>query len=165
MFACWRLLCGIMEQQQQQRTLSGSSQSPRSPSSSSQPFLSVSVTDPVKLGNGVQAYISYRVITKVLQSFTCLHFFSFTLCYLLICFWFGSFSFNLSRVLNFACWRRSLEFRFNSTSTAAVNFEECGRRDRGFVWLIFAEEWVRFSLGDFSMINASIFVLWLDFRE
>ncbi|OIV90385.1 hypothetical protein TanjilG_10685 [Lupinus angustifolius] len=47
----------------QQRSLSGSSQSPRSPSSS-QPFLSVSVTDPVKLGNGVQAYISYRVITK-----------------------------------------------------------------------------------------------------
>ncbi|KAG2402802.1 Sorting nexin 1 [Vigna angularis] len=48
---------------EQQKTLSGSSQSPRSPSSS-QPFLSVSVTDPVKLGNGVQAYISYRVITK-----------------------------------------------------------------------------------------------------
>ncbi|XP_048321016.1 sorting nexin 1 isoform X1 [Ziziphus jujuba] len=46
----------------QQRSVSGSSQSPRSPSS--QPFLSVSVTDPVKLGNGVQAYISYRVITK-----------------------------------------------------------------------------------------------------
>ncbi|XXG88463.1 hypothetical protein AAC387_Pa12g0669 [Persea americana] len=45
-----------------QRSLSGSSQSPRSPSSQS--FLSVSVTDPVKLGNGVQAYISYRVITK-----------------------------------------------------------------------------------------------------
>ncbi|EOY08324.1 Sorting nexin 1 isoform 1 [Theobroma cacao] len=45
-----------------QRSLSGSSQSPRSPSS--QPYLSVSVTDPVKLGNGVQAYISYRVITK-----------------------------------------------------------------------------------------------------
>lgn len=45
-----------------QRTLSGSSQSPRSPTS--QPFLSVSVTDPVKLGNGVQAYISYRVITN-----------------------------------------------------------------------------------------------------
>uniref|UniRef100_A0A2N9EK27 PX domain-containing protein n=1 Tax=Fagus sylvatica TaxID=28930 RepID=A0A2N9EK27_FAGSY len=47
---------------EQQRTLSGSSQSPRSPTS--QPFLSVSVTDPVKLGNGVQAYISYRVITN-----------------------------------------------------------------------------------------------------
>ncbi|XWS59458.1 hypothetical protein CRYUN_Cryun08bG0123600 [Craigia yunnanensis] len=47
---------------EQQRSLSGSSQSPRSPSS--QPYLSVSVTDPVKLGNGVQAYISYRVITK-----------------------------------------------------------------------------------------------------
>lgn len=46
----------------QQRTLSGSTQSPRSPST--QPFLSVSVTDPVKLGNGVQAYISYRVITR-----------------------------------------------------------------------------------------------------
>ncbi|XVF07625.1 hypothetical protein REPUB_Repub06bG0155500 [Reevesia pubescens] len=45
-----------------QRSLSGSSQSPRSPSS--QPYLSVSITDPVKLGNGVQAYISYRVITK-----------------------------------------------------------------------------------------------------
>ncbi|KAG0497281.1 hypothetical protein HPP92_001972 [Vanilla planifolia] len=47
-----------------QQTLSGSptSQSPRSPSG--QPFLSVSVIDPVKLGNGVQAYISYRVITK-----------------------------------------------------------------------------------------------------
>ncbi|XVF76164.1 hypothetical protein PTKIN_Ptkin13bG0244200 [Pterospermum kingtungense] len=44
---------------EQQRSLSGS---PRSPSS--QPYLSVSVTDPVKLGNGVQAYISYRVITK-----------------------------------------------------------------------------------------------------
>ncbi|KAL0736483.1 hypothetical protein Bca4012_012693 [Brassica carinata] len=38
-------------------------QSPRSPPSS-QPYLSASVTDPVKLGNGVQAYISYRVITK-----------------------------------------------------------------------------------------------------
>ncbi|KAG2686642.1 hypothetical protein I3843_09G016200 [Carya illinoinensis] len=47
---------------EQQRSVSGSSQSPRSPSS--QPYLSVSVTDPVKLGNGVQAYISYRVITK-----------------------------------------------------------------------------------------------------
>lgn len=39
------------------------SQSPRSPSAS-QSFLSVTVTDPVKLGNGVQSYISYRVITK-----------------------------------------------------------------------------------------------------
>ncbi|XP_038694301.1 sorting nexin 1-like isoform X3 [Tripterygium wilfordii] len=45
------------------KTSSGSSQSPRS-QSSQQPYLSVSVTDPVKLGNGVQAYISYRVITK-----------------------------------------------------------------------------------------------------
>ncbi|XP_057962454.1 sorting nexin 1 isoform X2 [Malania oleifera] len=44
------------------RSGSGPSQSPRS--TSAQPFLSVSVTDPVKLGNGVQAYISYRVITK-----------------------------------------------------------------------------------------------------
>ncbi|XP_021892449.1 sorting nexin 1 [Carica papaya] len=42
-----------------QRSMSGSPKSP-----SSQPFLSVSVTDPVKLGNGVQSYISYRVITK-----------------------------------------------------------------------------------------------------
>lgn len=49
------------EGMEQQR--SSSSLSPRS-QSSSQPFLSVSVTDPVKLGNGVQAYISYRVITK-----------------------------------------------------------------------------------------------------
>ncbi|KAK9127830.1 hypothetical protein Syun_016627 [Stephania yunnanensis] len=40
------------------RSLSGSSQSPRSPSP--QPSLSVSVIDPVKLGNGVQAYISYE---------------------------------------------------------------------------------------------------------
>ncbi|XWS66633.1 hypothetical protein CRYUN_Cryun05aG0216900 [Craigia yunnanensis] len=47
---------------EQQRSLSGSSQSPRS--LSSQPYLSVFVTDPVKLGNGVQAYISYRIITK-----------------------------------------------------------------------------------------------------
>lgn len=46
----------------QQRSLSGSSQSPRSPSA--QPFLSVSVTDPAKMGTGVQAYISYKVITK-----------------------------------------------------------------------------------------------------
>ncbi|KAL3755620.1 hypothetical protein ACJRO7_002639 [Eucalyptus globulus] len=47
---------------EQQRSPSGSSQSPRSPSA--QPYLLVSVTDPVKLGNGVQAYISYRVIAK-----------------------------------------------------------------------------------------------------
>ncbi|KAJ0856743.1 putative Phox domain, sorting nexin Vps5-like, AH/BAR domain superfamily, PX domain superfamily [Helianthus annuus] len=37
-------------------------QSPRSPPSS--PFLLVSVTDPAKMGNGVQAYISYKVTTK-----------------------------------------------------------------------------------------------------
>jgi sorting nexin-1/2 len=54
-----------MDQQQ------SGSPSPRSPSS--QPYLSVSVTDPVKLGNGVQAYISYRVITKVRYSSTCLN--------------------------------------------------------------------------------------------
>ncbi|MED6162740.1 Sorting nexin-1 [Stylosanthes scabra] len=56
----------LEQQQQHQRSgvaAAASSQSPRSPSSST-PFLSVSVTDPVKLGNGVQAYISYRVITK-----------------------------------------------------------------------------------------------------
>nr|CAB3474890.1 unnamed protein product [Digitaria exilis] len=41
------------------------SQSPRSPAAAAgSPFLSVSVTDPVKMGTGVQAYISYRVITK-----------------------------------------------------------------------------------------------------
>ncbi|XP_048225923.1 sorting nexin 1 isoform X2 [Ricinus communis] len=50
------------EKMEQQRSSSGSSHSPRSPSS--QPYLSVLVTDPVKLGNGVQSYISYRVITK-----------------------------------------------------------------------------------------------------
>ncbi|XP_028119067.1 sorting nexin 1-like isoform X2 [Camellia sinensis] len=43
----------------QQRSLS---QSPRSPSA--QPFLSISVTDPAKMSNGVQPYISYKVITK-----------------------------------------------------------------------------------------------------
>ncbi|KAL8215282.1 hypothetical protein R6Q57_004731 [Mikania cordata] len=48
----------------QQRSLNGGGlQSPRSPSSQP-PFLSVSVTDPAKMGNGVQAYISYKVITK-----------------------------------------------------------------------------------------------------
>ncbi|XP_027072351.1 sorting nexin 1-like isoform X2 [Coffea arabica] len=46
-----------------QRSGSGSTQSPRSPSSQ-EPFLSVSVIDPAKMGNGVQAYISYKVITK-----------------------------------------------------------------------------------------------------
>ncbi|KAJ8532689.1 hypothetical protein K7X08_015578 [Anisodus acutangulus] len=46
-----------------QRSGSGSLQSPRSPSSQV-PFLSVSVTDPAKMGSGVQAYISYKVITK-----------------------------------------------------------------------------------------------------
>ncbi|GAB2272160.1 Sorting nexin-1 [Dionaea muscipula] len=50
----------MQQQQNQQRS---SSQSPRSPPES-EPFLSVSVTDPVKLGNGVQAYISYRVTAK-----------------------------------------------------------------------------------------------------
>ncbi|KAL2900163.1 Sorting nexin 1 [Bienertia sinuspersici] len=49
-------------QQNERSSSSGSSQSPRSPQS--QPFLSVSVSDPVKLGNGVQAFISYRVLTK-----------------------------------------------------------------------------------------------------
>ncbi|XP_020096696.1 sorting nexin 1 [Ananas comosus] len=39
-----------------------SGQNPRSPSEN--PFLTISVTDPVKLGNSVQSYISYRVITK-----------------------------------------------------------------------------------------------------
>ncbi len=34
---------------------------------SGQSFLSISVTDPVKLGSGVQAYISYRVSTKVCE--------------------------------------------------------------------------------------------------
>ncbi|KAD0293356.1 hypothetical protein E3N88_44500 [Mikania micrantha] len=48
----------------QQRSLNGGGlQSPRSPSSQP-PFLLVSVTDPAKMGNGVQAYISYKVITK-----------------------------------------------------------------------------------------------------
>ncbi|KAK1428792.1 hypothetical protein QVD17_17632 [Tagetes erecta] len=48
-----------------QRSPNGGSglHSPRSPSSQP-PFLSVSVTDPAKMGNGVQAYISYKVITK-----------------------------------------------------------------------------------------------------
>ncbi|KMT06744.1 hypothetical protein BVRB_7g159050 [Beta vulgaris subsp. vulgaris] len=49
-------------QQNQRSSSSGSSQSPRSPQS--HPFLSISVSDPVKLGNGVQAYISYRVLSK-----------------------------------------------------------------------------------------------------
>ncbi|KAL0387299.1 UNVERIFIED_CONTAM: Sorting nexin 1 [Sesamum radiatum] len=38
-------------------------QSPRSPLSQA-PYLTVSVSDPAKMGNGVQAYISYKVITK-----------------------------------------------------------------------------------------------------
>ncbi|CAN4121320.1 unnamed protein product [Withania somnifera] len=46
-----------------ERSGSGSLQSPRSPSSQA-PFLSVSVSDPAKMGNGVQAYVSYKVITK-----------------------------------------------------------------------------------------------------
>ncbi|XP_051149460.1 sorting nexin 1-like [Andrographis paniculata] len=36
----------------------------QSPRSSQAPYLTVSVTDPAKMGNGVQAYISYKVITK-----------------------------------------------------------------------------------------------------
>ncbi|WCJ34270.1 sorting nexin 1 [Euphorbia peplus] len=43
-------------------TSGSSNHSPRSPSL--EPYLAVSVSDPVKLGNGVQSYISYRVITK-----------------------------------------------------------------------------------------------------
>lgn len=39
--------------------------SPKSQSSTQTgPYLSVSVTDPAKMGNGVQSYISYKVITK-----------------------------------------------------------------------------------------------------
>ncbi|XP_076899676.1 sorting nexin 1-like [Bidens hawaiensis] len=37
---------------------------PVNPNDGSPLFLSVSVTDPAKMGNGVQAYISYKVITK-----------------------------------------------------------------------------------------------------
>ncbi|KAM3341459.1 sorting nexin 1 [Capsicum galapagoense] len=49
-----------------ERSGSGTIQSPRSPSTQSPqgPYLSVSVTDPARMGNGVQAYISYKVITK-----------------------------------------------------------------------------------------------------
>ncbi|KAL7096575.1 hypothetical protein ACP275_10G086800 [Erythranthe tilingii] len=48
----------------QQRSGSGALvQSPRSPSSQS-PYLRVSVSDPAKMGTGVQSYISYKVITK-----------------------------------------------------------------------------------------------------
>ncbi|KVI03538.1 Phox homologous domain-containing protein [Cynara cardunculus var. scolymus] len=48
---------------QRSATGGGGLQSPRSPSSQP-PYLTVSVTDPAKMGNGVQAYISYKVITK-----------------------------------------------------------------------------------------------------
>ncbi|CAH9132253.1 unnamed protein product [Cuscuta epithymum] len=52
-----------------QRSGSGQWASPRSPSSiQGGPYLSVSVTDPTKMGNGVQAYISYKVITKTNMS-------------------------------------------------------------------------------------------------
>ncbi|KAL2613303.1 hypothetical protein R1flu_024995 [Riccia fluitans] len=44
----------------QQSSRPGGHQSP----TAEQPSLSISVTDPVKLGNGVQSYISYRVSTK-----------------------------------------------------------------------------------------------------
>lgn len=47
------------------RSGSGQLSSPRSQSSTQTgPYLSVSVTDPAKMGNGVQSYISYKVITK-----------------------------------------------------------------------------------------------------
>ncbi|CAO2824030.1 unnamed protein product [Amaranthus hypochondriacus] len=50
--------------EQNQRSLSSEfSQSPNSPQYQA-PFLSVSVSDPDKLGNGVQSYISYKVHTK-----------------------------------------------------------------------------------------------------
>ncbi|KAE8781144.1 putative PX protein [Hordeum vulgare] len=48
------------------------SQSPRSPGAVARaPFLSICVTDPVKMGTGVQSYISYRVITKVIRLVLC----------------------------------------------------------------------------------------------
>lgn len=48
-----------------QRSGSGQLTSPKSQSSTQTgPYLSVSVTDPAKMGNGVQSYISYKVITK-----------------------------------------------------------------------------------------------------
>ncbi|XP_051114239.1 sorting nexin 1-like isoform X2 [Andrographis paniculata] len=49
---------------EQEKSGSGTmGQSPRSPSSLPS-FLKVSVTDPAKLGSGVQSYVSYKVITK-----------------------------------------------------------------------------------------------------
>ncbi|KAE8785965.1 putative PX protein [Hordeum vulgare] len=46
------------------------SQSPRSPGSVARaPFLSISVTDPVKMGTSIQSYISYRVIPRSSASF------------------------------------------------------------------------------------------------
>ncbi|KAE8782317.1 putative PX protein [Hordeum vulgare] len=48
------------------------SQSPRSPGAVARvPFLSICITDPVKMGTGVQSYISYRVITKVIRLVLC----------------------------------------------------------------------------------------------
>ncbi|KAI4974314.1 hypothetical protein ZWY2020_047594 [Hordeum vulgare] len=48
------------------------SQSPRSPGAVARaPFLSICVTDPVKMGTGVQSYISYHVITKVIRLVLC----------------------------------------------------------------------------------------------
>nr|QGH59159.1 putative PX protein [Hordeum vulgare subsp. vulgare] len=48
------------------------SQSPRSPGAVARaPFLSICVTDPVKMGTSVQSYISYRVITKIIRLVLC----------------------------------------------------------------------------------------------
>ncbi|KAL9256057.1 Sorting nexin 1-like protein [Drosera capensis] len=52
----------MQNHQNQTSSSSTTSQSPKSQPSDH--FLAVSVTDPVKLGNGVQAYISYRVTAK-----------------------------------------------------------------------------------------------------
>jgi hypothetical protein len=87
------------EGMEQQRSSSGASLSPRSPSSS-QPFLSVSVSDPVKLGNGVQAYISYRVITKVFLSLIHFVIFDFFFCCFFLIIYISNFRVEVSPELN-----------------------------------------------------------------
>ncbi|KAE8773371.1 putative PX protein [Hordeum vulgare] len=60
---------GVMGISIEERSLS---QSPRSPGAVARaPFLSICVTDPVKMGMGIQSYISYHVITKVIRLVLC----------------------------------------------------------------------------------------------
>lgn len=74
------------------------------------PFLSVSVTEPVKMGAGMQAYISYRVSTKVRHY---------------IYHWLGVYGLKSNLIYQLSCLDRTLNQRLISHSIRSGSRWRC----------------------------------------